>query len=73
MHENSQIPVNGLSRSQPKGDADHLPAASTGQNAPGNPGKGATFDDSYNFSAMRKLQDASKFDKARFSFRLYKR
>jgi hypothetical protein len=34
---------------------------------------GASFDDTQSLSGLRKLQDSTKFDKARFSFRLYKR
>jgi hypothetical protein len=77
MHEkNSQIPVTGLSPAQPKPARDSL-AGSNEQNPPGKPINGASFDashdDSYAFSSLRKLQDSTKFDKARFSFRLYRR
>ena len=39
--------------------------------------QGASFDASFDtagtLSELKKLQDTTKFDKARFSFRLYKR
>ncbi len=35
--------------------------------------QGASFDHTGTLSELKKLQDTTKFDKARFSFRLYKR
>lgn len=34
---------------------------------------GASFDASPGFAEMRRLQDATKFNKARFSLRLYRK
>ena len=35
--------------------------------------QGASFDTTESLSGMKKLQDPTKYEKARFSFRLYKR
>lgn len=78
MHENSEI-SNGQRQSNP-GHARQGQSrpASRAEHQSGPPDQtkitnGASFDDSQTFSGLRKLQDSSKFDKARFSFRLYKR
>jgi len=77
MHEHSQIPATGLGQAQATPNPEHSTAHPADANVPAKNTNGAMFDvsrdDSYNFSGLRKLQDASKFDKARFSFRLYKR
>lgn len=69
MHENFKSPLTGKNGSSPESKSTAF-SESVASNRTTN---GASFDDSYSFCNMRKLQDASKFDKARFSFRLYKR
>lgn len=77
MHENPQKPDRGMARSkytapQPK----NIKPADVSPKLPeyrGLVNNGASFDDINSLSNLRKLQDSTKFDKARFSFRLYRR
>ena len=76
MHENPQVPGDDLARSKSEAP-DYQLSSPDGETVSIRRINGATFDDSTDASAslsdLRKLQDASKFHKARFSFRLYQR